>query len=308
MTCNTRATMLTFVLAILATTQIQAETHIAPPTDLDLIGELQKTYSHSHETLVDVALRELVGQTEIVLANPEGDRWITAEDKSILLPTRYILPDTVRTGIVLNLPEFRLYHYQDSHRGVPPLVSTYAVSIGRHDWPTPLGITKVISKTKNPVWTPPESIRREAEANGRDLPQVVPAGPDNPLGDYALRLAIPGYLLHGTNRSLGIGMRVTHGCIRLYPQDIARLFYATSIDTPVRLINQPIKAGWYADKVYLEVHPPLDEFAQTDDELVSEAIRLINIKLKGTGHKVRSSLIRQIVRQKTGVPTLISSK
>ena len=135
---------------------------------------------------------------------------------------------------------------------------TFPVGIGRMDWSTPLGVTRVKIKIADPAWYPPASIRDEHTSDGNPLPDKIAPGPDNPLGQYALQLALPGYLIHGTNRPYGVGMRVSHGCVRLYPEDISRLFDAVSVGTPVRIINQPYKAGWYHGVLYFEAHPPLE--------------------------------------------------
>jgi lipoprotein-anchoring transpeptidase ErfK/SrfK len=173
------------------------------------------------------------------------------EGTRVILPTQHILPDTPREGLVLNLPEMRLYYYPKPSTGKPRTVVTFPVSIGRMDWATPLGLTRVTAKVINPVWYPPASIRAEHEQEGQALPPEVAAGPDNPLGQYALQLGRPGYLIHGTDRPYGIGMRATHGCIRLYPEDIQRLFEEVPVGTPVRIVNQPYKAGWYRGVLYL---------------------------------------------------------
>ena len=126
------------------------------------------------------------------------------------------------------------------------------------DWETPLGRTTIISKARNPSWYPPESIRAEHAAEGDPLPRIVPPGPENPLGDYAMRLGLPGYLIHGTNRPDGVGMRVTHGCIRMFPEDIDYLFDRVDIKTAVRIINEPVKVGWDGDDLVIEVHETLE--------------------------------------------------
>lgn len=283
-----------------------ANTFVLPPDDVDLVGQVQETRVRQDETLADVALRSKIGQNEIVLANQAVDRWMPEANISIVLPTRYILPGSPRTGIVLNLPELRLYRYWTNQHNKLNLVSTYPVSIGRLDWQTPLGESRIISRINDPAWTPPESIKIEAAASGRPLADVIPAGPNNPLGQHALRLDIPGYLLHGTNRPIGIGMRVTHGCIRLYPEDIETLYRAQPVGTGVLIINQPVKVGWHAGLLYLEVHPPLEEDQVSDAKLMEVAVQLITDELDHTSHLIRSSLVRQAIRNKTGTPVLLS--
>ncbi len=255
--------------------------------------------------MVDAALRLSIGQQAIQRANPDVDRWSNST-QHLTLPTRHILPRVTRTGLVLNLPEMRLYHFWTNERSSAHWVSTYAVSIGRQDWQTPLGVTQVVEHRKDPTWTPPESIKEEARLAGILLPDVVRAGPDNPLGQYALRLAIPGYLLHGTNRPQGIGMRVTHGCVRLYPNDIKELYYSTSAGAAVHIINEPVKVGWYAGALYLEVHTPLDEFYLTENELVALAADKIRQDTQGLDIKLHTQRIREAVRQRTGLPVRLS--
>ena len=135
------------------------------------------------------------------------------------------------------------------------VVATFPISIGRMDWQTPLGRSSITNKVQKPAWYPPASIREEWAADGRELGSMVPPGPDNPLGDYALRLSIPGYLIHGTNKPDGVGMQVTHGCIRMFPEDIEWLFPKIPVNTPVRIVNQPSKMGWSGNDLFLEVHP-----------------------------------------------------
>jgi L,D-transpeptidase ErfK/SrfK len=154
----------------------------------------------------------------------------------------------------------RLYYFPEACTGAEECeVATYPVAIGRMDWKTPLGTAHVTSKKANPAWNPPESIRLEAEADGRYLPKVVPPGPDNPMGAYALYLDLPGYRIHGTNRPYGVGMRATHGCVRMYPEDIEVLFNEIPVGTDVQIVSQPVKFGWDGDTLFMEVHPPLEE-------------------------------------------------
>lgn len=197
------------------------------------------------ETLLDIAARFSLGQTEIVRLNQKVDRWLVKKGEVVRLANRRILPDTPRKGIVLNLPEFRIYYYPPLNSGMPAQVMSYAVSIGRQDWKTPLGRTYVSKKVKNPHWYPPESIRREHAADGRYLPKVVPPGPYNPMGTYALHLPLPGYRIHGSaiDKFYGIGMQVSHGCVRLYPKDIEALYHSVNIGTPVYIVKQPYQSG-----------------------------------------------------------------
>ncbi len=225
----------------------------------DVVGEIVLTSTIRTDTIADIARTYSQGYREMRMANPAVDPWLTGEDTEIVIPSQYVLPDAPRDGVVINVPEMRLYYFPRAKKGEQQLVATYPISIGRQDWSTPHGATRVVSKVKDPTWTPPESIRREHAAEGDFLPTVVPAGPQNPLGAYALRLGIEGYLIHGTDKPYGIGMRVTHGCMRLYPEDIARVFHTVPVGTTVRLVNEPYKIGFANSRIYLEVHPHLEE-------------------------------------------------
>ena len=235
-----------------------AEVYVLPPPGQDVIGALTTIEARHDDTLLDIARRHGLGYEDIVRANPDVDTWLPGEGTDVVLPTRFVLPPGPRRGVILNLPEYRLYYFPTPDDGEPAVVMTYPISIGRMDWATPLGRTSIVSKVRNPSWYPPESIRAEHAADGNPLPRIVPPGPRNPLGAHALRLGLPGYLIHGTNRPSGVGMRVTHGCIRMFPEDIRFLFDAVGVDTPVRIINEPIKFGWDGDQLVMEVHRTLE--------------------------------------------------
>jgi len=224
--------------------------------EFDVIGALGSVTSVYEDTLVDIARSHGVGYEEIRRANPGVDTWLPGEGTIVRLPTRFVLPRVQRDGLVINIAEYRIYYFSVANGDT--VVTTYPISIGRMDWATPLGRSSVVKKVKNPSWYPPQSIRDEWAADGRELAERVFPGPDNPLGEYSMRLSIPGYLIHGTNRPAGVGMRVTHGCIRMFPEDIERLYPDVPVDTPVQIVNQPYKFGWDGDDLYLEVHPPLE--------------------------------------------------
>lgn len=230
-----------FVFALPGT--VQAEQFELPPDGNDVIGAVTIITARADDTLLDIARRHGLGYEDIVRANPDVDAWLPGEGTEVLLPTRYVLPPGSRRGVVLNLAEYRMYYFPKPKDGEPAVVMTFPMSIGRMDWETPLGMARVVSKVTNPSWYPPESVRAEHAADGDPLPRMVPPGPKNPLGEFAMRLSIPGYLIHGTNRPAGVGMRVTHGCIRMFPEDIQFLFDQISVDTPVRIINEPVKVG-----------------------------------------------------------------
>ncbi len=260
-------------LGVLLAASPRAEIYELPPEGYDVVGAVATVIAREEDTLIDIARRNGLGYHDIVRANPDVNIWVPGEGTEIVLPTRFVLPPGPRRGIVLNLAEYRLYFYPEPVDGEPAYVMTYPISIGRMDWETPLGATRVISKVTDPSWYPPQSVRDEHAADGRPLPRVVPPGPDNPLGKYAMRLGLPGYLIHSTNRPAGVGMRVTHGCIRMFPEDIEYLFPNVGMDTPVRIINTPVKIGWFGDELVMEVHPVLEAtVSEGNEELVAADI------------------------------------
>jgi len=259
---------------------VYATTYRLPANSGDTVIEqfpddVSLTRAEQDETLLDVARQFLLGQTEVVRINPDVDRWQVKKGTMVRLPNKRILPDTPHQGITLNIAEFRMYFYPPNQPGT---VMSFAHGVGRQDWKTPLGQTKVARKIKDPVWNPPESIRREHAANGDPLPAVVPAGPHNPLGAYALYLALPGeYRIHGTDidKIFGIGMQITHGCVRMYPEDIEQLYNLAPVGTPVYIVKQPIKVGWLDNTLYVEAHPDLEGESMTQDQRYAVALRLI---------------------------------
>jgi len=263
-----RYPVLLSILLILPLT-VGAEIYDLPPDGGDVVGGETTIRARHDDTLLDIARRHGLGYEDIVRANPGVDVWLPGEGTEVVLPTRFILPSGPRRGVVLNLAEYRMYYFPEPKDGERAVVMTYPMSIGRMDWATPLGRTRVVAKVRNPAWYPPESVRAEHAAEGDVLPRVVPPGPKNPLGSRAMRLDIPGYLIHGTNRPDGVGMRVTHGCIRMFPEDIEFLFEHVPVNTSVRIINEPIKLGWDGDRLMIEAHRQLESAPIVDDEAMS---------------------------------------
>jgi L,D-transpeptidase ErfK/SrfK len=295
---------------LIITQSVRADTFVLPPADVDVVGQVQHITAHRDETLLDLARDFDLGQQEILLANPEVDRWLPKENSVVVLPRRYIIPRAERRGLILNLPEMRLYYFPGPDVVESPVMITHPVSVGRMDWETPLGSTSITSKQKDPAWRPPQSLKEEALADGKVLPDVVPAGPDNPLGRYAMRLGLPGYLIHSTNKPYGVGMRVTHGCVRMYPEDIEKLFDKIPVGTPVQIVNQPVKVGWLAEALFLEVHPYLDEDREKYGDLTQMVLDVIAdaIAESGTDRSVALSgrAIRTAIEERNGMPVLIS--
>ncbi|MDT8407087.1 MAG: L,D-transpeptidase family protein [Methylococcales bacterium] len=260
-----------------------------------------KTKAQQEDTLLDVARRFDAGQTEILLLNPDVDRWLPGQGTEVKILNRRLLPKAPRQGVVINLPEYRLYYYRRHDASIV----THPISVGRLDWNTPLGKTRIVAKTENPTWTPPASIKKEHAERGDMLPNVVPAGPDNPLGLFAMRLGIPGYLIHSTNKPYGVGMSVTHGCIRMYPEDIERLFPDIPVGTDVYLVNQPIKLGWHQGRLFIEVHPLLDNQPWPYLERLNSALDLLAEANEGVLPVVNGARLKAILNRANGVPEMI---
>ncbi|GAB4357105.1 MAG: L,D-transpeptidase family protein [Methylohalobius crimeensis] len=235
-----------------------------------LIGRIARISVREGDTLADIARHFGIGLQAIRDANPGIDPWLPPAGEEVLLPLAFILPDTPREGMVLNLPAMRLFYFPPDDSGA---VWSYPVGIGREDWETPRGKTRIVQKKADPSWFVPASIRREHARKGDPLPRVVPPGPDNPLGSHALRLGMPGYLIHGTNKPYGVGLRVSHGCIRLYPEDIAALFPRVPVGTPVAIVDQPYLIDRLGDEIYLQVFPPLQSDGKRLHALKQAVIR-----------------------------------
>ena len=295
--------------ALMFTLAAAADPLPLPPAESDVIGEMITTAVEAEDTLLDLARRYGLGYEEITNANPGVDPWMPGAGTVVVIPKRRLLPRAPRAGIVINLPEHRLYWYPPVAAGAEPVVWSFPVSIGKMDWNTPLGTTRIVSKAKDAPWIPPKSVREEHAKRGDPLPPVVPGGADNPMGRYKMGLGIPGgsYLIHGTNRPAGIGMQVTHGCMRLYPEDIEALYGMVPIGTPVTIVNQPYKWGWHEGRLLIEVHPPLQEDAGTPPSLTDltrllvEATRTEPLAIDWIGAE-------RIWREARGIPTPVATQ
>jgi L,D-transpeptidase ErfK/SrfK len=284
-----------------------AATYPLPPPHDSLIGEVQYVTVGPDETLFDLGRKFSVGYEEIVAANPGVDPWVPGEGRSVLIPTRYLLPDTPRVGIVVNISEHRIYYFPKPNAGEPATVQTYPVSIGKMDWKTPLGLTHVAAKTINPTWHPPKSVRDEHAARGDFLPASIPPGKDNPLGEFAMRLAIGSgsYLIHGTNKPIAVGMDVTHGCIRMFPEDIEFFFKEVPVGTPVLIIDQPYKMGWSGDSLYMEVHAPLEGGAVSWDQGLTNLTRIFVAATRERSARLNWNDAEQVFQTNLGVPAAV---
>ncbi len=268
--------------------------------DTDIVGEIQLVKVQEGQSLGDIGRQYDVGLCEMIEANPNLDPWVPIVGATVILPTQFILPSGDRQGIVLNLSELRLYFYHPDKRHV----STFPLGLGKRGWSTPLGLTKIVSKEKDPSWTPPASIRQEHLKKGDVLPAVVPPGPDNPLGRYKFRLGIPGYLMHGTNRKGGIGVRSTHGCIRLLAPDLELLYELVPVGTPMRIIHEPFKVGKQNGKVYLEVHQPITD-AHFENSNSDENLNKVITNALKQPHLVNWTSAKQAAMAANGYPVRI---
>lgn len=278
-----------------------ATTFDLPHENTRVVGHNLVVYSHDEDTLLDIARRFDLGYKEIVNANPDVDAWIPGEGTRVLVPGRFILPDAPREGIVINVAEMRLYYYPKTNKGQRQQVITHPIGIGREGWNTPLGKARITQKKKDPTWTPPASIIAEHLEKGDPLPAVVPAGPDNPLGAYAMRLSMPGYLLHGTNKPYGVGLRVSHGCIRLFPEDIEHLFGIVPENTPVEIVYQPYKAALHNNTLYLEAHEVQSDVDMNGGNNMTPMVAAILSAQENMLADDNWPFAEQLVRQQQGV-------
>ena len=291
------------VLAFAGADRARATVYTLSSPTASVVGEDQTVVTVYEDTLYDLARKFSLGSEELIRVNPGVDPWIPGAGKTIIVPGTHILPPGPREGIVVNLPEHRLYYYPKPKRGGPIQVITYPVSIGKMDWRTPLGITHVIGKQKNPIWYPPASVRKEHAEAGDPLPPFVPSGPDNPLGLFAMRLAAGNgtYLIHGTNNPIAVGLAVTHGCIRMYPDDVAALFPLIAVGTQVRLINEPIKVAWVNGELLLEAHPPVDAQGQSFEPNIDQFAEMLRAAVSDTTVASHWDYAREVLQKADGV-------
>ncbi len=292
-------------------TAIDANRFVVGGPDQSVVGVPQVVLTRQQDTLADFAREYGLGYDELLAANPTVDPWLPGKRTPVLLPTQFVLPDVPREGLVLNIASKRLFYFpadgieRDPATGdvVRQIVLTFPIGIGRVGWETPLGATEVVSKAKDPTWWVPASVRREHAELGDPLPAVVPPGPDNPLGHRVLKLEMPGYLIHGTNQPYGVGMRVSHGCVRLYPENIELLYELVDIGEPVRIINEPYLLGRLDGEWYFESHEPLE-----DDAIAPEARieRLLAGLEPPFGDRLEAQ-VRALATQVSGVPLRVAA-
>lgn len=284
--------------------ELFGDRHSLPPPDgASLIGEMSTYRTAEEDTLPDVARTLEVGFVELRTANPAVDVWLPGGAKDLVVPSAHLLPSAPRDGIVINLPEMRLYHFGDGGS-----VVSFPIGVGRDGWDTPKGTTTVVRKKEKPTWYPPASIRREQP----DLPRAVAPGPENPLGSHAIYLGWPAYLIHGTNEPLGVGRRVSHGCIRLYPEHIPVLYEAVSKGTRVTVVDQPLKWAWIGDELYVEAHPTLAQADDIEEDREIEPVAApafvqeIEQEAGDKGRKLDRDLLEKVLAERRGYPIRVT--
>ena len=296
-------------LPVLAAGNDEAPAATSTSYDLPYIGEMQTYRAAYEDTLVNIAREHDLGFVEVRAANPNVDPWIPGKGTKIVIPSRHLLPDVPAEGVVINLPEMRLFIFETDADN--PLPATHPIGVGRVGLETPMGQTKVVSKTVAPSWRPTARMKAEDPT----LPDVVGPGPENPLGTHALYLGWPQYALHGTNKPYGIGRRVSSGCVRLYPEDIRTAYYRIPVGTKVTVVNQPVKAAWIDDTLYIEAHTSLSQADRVEQRGGLPAYEFsekdMEIILKVAG-KEASTLdwekIRQAIRERRGYPIEIGTR
>ena len=267
----------------------------AYPGNETVVGNVRSATVRQGESLIEIAREYGLGYNQIVAANPHLDPFVPGAGVTVAIPTSWIVPHATPVGtVVINLSEFRLYYRFKVHWTT--LLVTFPIGIGREGNETPIGTFRIIEKLERPTWYVPQSIKQE----NPELPDQVPPGPDNPLGSHAMRLSLPSILIHGTNKPWAVGRMASHGCIRLYPEDIPQLFRLVAVGTKVQIVREPIKVGVRAGKVFLEVH----QDTSYRGDFLEEAVRLVG--RKGMLLEVGIDRIVRAVNEKRGYPVDIT--
>jgi L,D-transpeptidase ErfK/SrfK len=277
----------------------------------DLIGAIQVTKASKEDTLSDIARRFNVGYEEIVRANPKVDPWLPGEGREIIVPTQQLLPNAPREGVVINVAAMRMYYFPKRKPGEKQVVYTHPIGIGKVGWATPEGTTRVVRKAKDPTWRPGPGVRAEHKKNGEILPAVVPPGPDNPLGTRAMYLGWPQYLIHGTNKPYGVGLRSSHGCIRMYPEDVEMIYEYVQTGEKVTVVNQPFVFGWHDGQLYMQSFDVLEDdprdWKKAQKRLLSRSLaNRIQKELKARNETVNWDLISKFAHDPRGIPVSVS--
>jgi len=266
----------------------------------EVIGRLAFIRLEKWDTLPDIARHFSLGIEAISAANPGVDVWVPGAGERILLPLSFILPDAPRKGIVINLAGMRLFQFKGDSKSLA--VSTYPIGVGTVERPSPMGQMYVARKATRPTWHVPASIAKDHRKKGDPLPAKVLPGPQNPLGEYALYLSKATYLIHGTNKPASIGLRATNGCIRLYPEDVKKLYENTPVKTPVCIVNQPYLLGQWNGVVYMEVHAPPEDLDAVEFDKIYAKLRNME---KESGRTLDWSKVKKVLAEARGIPVPI---
>ncbi len=280
----------------------EASVYPLPQPGNDIVGQVQWTQSKPGDNFSSLGRRYDVGYFQLIEANPGVDPNLPNPGTIVVIPSRYILPQP-RSGVVINLAELRLFYYPP-HQHV---VVTYPVGIGREGWSTPEGPTTVIQKVANPTWYVPADIKADRAKSGITLPNIVPPGPDDPLGAYALYLGFPGYRIHGTNDPTGVGRRSSSGCIRMWPEDVENLFENVPKGEKVTVVNDAFKAGWQDNKLYLESHVPLQEQQANITDDAKPMTPAVMAATQNHAAIVDWTKAEQIAKDQNGIPQQIGA-
>jgi L,D-transpeptidase ErfK/SrfK len=278
----------------------------------NIVGAVQVVKTTKDDTLTDIARRFNVGYDEIIRANPKVDPWLPGEGTSVILPTRFIIPNAPHEGFVINVAAMRIFYFPPHKAGEPEVVITHPIGIGKVGWATPEGVTHVTRKQKDPIWRVPDSVIKEhREERGEQLDRVYGPGPDNPLGHYAFYLEWPSYLIHGTNKPAGVGLRSSHGCIRLYPEDVEQFFSMVPVGTQVRVVNQPFLFGWQDGHLYLQAYDVLEDDARNwknaERKLLTKSLAVkLQKELAAANQELDWDLVGALTHAPRGIPVSIS--
>ena len=268
---------LTVILsAMLVFCRVDAAVFDVPQGTDSIVGEIKVVQSAGSNTLLDIARHFDVGYDEITMANPGVDVWLPKPDQHIVVPTQFILPPKPWTGVIINIPQRRLFYFLPVKKGETPKVLTLPLGIAREDWETPLGQSFIKSKQKDPAWFVPKSIRKEhLDAEGYEFPDYFPPGPNNPMGMLAVETGFKSIFVHGTNRPWGVGMRVSHGCLHLYPEDASTFFDTVVVKTPLRVINEPVLVGRRDNELRVSMYRPVIEYGPPPSRMTLAATALM---------------------------------
>src|SRR5512139_220889 len=312
LTATTRLVFCLHILILLCCWSIpgRAATFVLPTDGSTIVGQLQVVTVDPRNTLLDIARHFDLGYEEITVANPGLSIWLPGEGTAIVVPTEFILPPKPWQGVVLNIPQRRLYYFPRPKGNEPATVVTFPIGTARAGWPTPLGTTRITGKYKDPAWFVPKSIQEEHRKQGEfDFPKYFPPGPDNPMGMLAMGTGFDKIFIHSTNRPWGVGMRVSHGCIRLYPEDAAELFADLPVGAPVRIINQPVLVGARGSQLYLSVSKPVGEYPNDVDSLLLRAIDAVALyqETQPIAPEVDWERVREAVETELMLPIPVSA-